>query len=190
VPYIDIPLQHISDHVLRDMGRGMGGQETRELMATIRRTVPGVTVRTTFLVGYPGETEADFNELLAYIREYRFDRLGAFAYSPEAGTPAVTAAAGLVSPRAAVARRRRIMEAQQQIALELNRSMIGKTIRVLADAPGKRGEVIGRTAGDAPDVDNLVRIRAPHSLLDRGFVDVNVTAAEPYKLHGTPSVSA
>ena len=128
VPYIDIPLQHIADSQLHGMARGMGSAETRALMKKLRQKLPGVTLRTTFLVGYPGETDADFEELLAYIKEFRFDRLGVFTYSPEEGTPAAAITAGLVPIETAEHRRDLIMRAQQEIALAKNKKMVGKTV--------------------------------------------------------------
>ncbi len=187
VPYVDIPLQHISDGQLRAMGRGMGSAETRALMEKLRATLPGVTLRTTFLVGYPGETDADFEELLAYVKEFRFDRLGVFTYSPEDGTPAAGITEGLVPVETAEHRRDLVMRAQQAIALEKNKALVGKTLEVVLDAALPGGKLAGRTKGDAPDVDNVVHVKGPKKLLDDGIVTVRVTGATPYELTAVPA---
>ncbi|MFA4943873.1 MAG: 30S ribosomal protein S12 methylthiotransferase RimO [Lentisphaeria bacterium] len=185
VPYLDMPLQHISDPMLKAMGRGLGARETRALLDTLRHAIPSLTFRTTFLVGYPGETAADFQELLELVQSFRFDRLGVFSYSPEEGTPAARLTAGLVPPELAEERRGRLMAAQQAIALEKNQALVGQTIRVLLDHAESARAWIGRTAGDAPDVDNRVRVHgaAPKG----GFREVRITAAEAYELEATPA---
>lgn len=186
VPYLDMPLQHISDHVLRDMGRGMGEAETRALCDRIRRRLPDAVFRTTFLVGYPGETEADFNTLLEFVRAFRFDRLGVFAYSPEAGTPAAAVTENLVPAAVAEARRARLMEEQQVIALEKNRALVGATLTILFEHADSARRWTGRTAGDAPEVDNVVRVVATPPRTP-GFAEVRITAAAPYELTAKPA---
>ncbi|OPZ31558.1 MAG: Ribosomal protein S12 methylthiotransferase RimO [Lentisphaerae bacterium ADurb.BinA184] len=184
VRYVDIPLQHISDPVLRAMGRGLGEAATHALMERIRRDIPGVAVRTTFLVGYPGETEADFETLLAFVGACRFDRLGVFAFSPEAGTPAAEVTAGLVPAALAQERRARLLALQQEISLARNQALVGKRLRVLVEARAGKGRFLGRTAADAPDVDNQVRFTGPADSRERGFVNVRIDRAEPYDLDG------
>jgi len=184
VRYIDVPLQHISDHVLRDMGRRMGGDETRQLLRRIRAAVPQAAVRTTFIVGYPGETADDFAELLEFVRAFRFERLGVFAYSPEPGTPASRIREALVPAEIAAQRRAQLMELQQGLSLERNRALVGQTLEVLLDGRRGRRTLVGRTFADAPEVDNTVLVRAPGKGLKLGFAQVRITAAAPYEISG------
>lgn len=185
VPYLDIPLQHISEPVLKAMRRGLGGRETRKLMERLRERWPGVAVRTTFLVGFPGETEADFQELFDYVSEYRFDRLGAFAFSPEEGTPAARISAGIVPAAVAEARRDALMARQQEIASEMNQALVGRTLRVIADVEERPGRYLGRTTADAPDIDNTVHFRGPRGGIPDHFAQVRIDQASAYDLTGT-----
>lgn len=185
VPYIDIPLQHIAEPMLTAMGRGLGGAATRARLAGIRAVIPEVTIRTTFLVGYPGETDSAFAELLDYITEFRFDRLGVFAFSPETGTPAAAITEGLVPRELAEERRDRLMRTQHTIALENNRRFVNREIPVLVEKALGKGKFVARSAGDAPDVDNVVHLRGPHDLLERGFATATITRADAYELFGT-----
>lgn len=184
VPYLDIPLQHISDHLLKAMRRGLGGRATRILMERLRERWPGVALRTTFLVGFPGETEADFEELLQYVTEFRFDRLGVFAYSPEAGTPAAEITEGVVPPALAAARHEALMARQQEIAAAANRALIGRVLRVITDREEHPGRYLGRTAADAPDIDNVVHFRGPRGGIDGHFATVRIDRASAYDLTG------
>lgn len=161
-PYVDVPLQHVSDRVLRRMGRGLARAESEELVSALRRRIPGVTLRTTFLTGFPGETEFDFAEALDFVREMRFERLGAFAYSPEEGT----AAEGLpdqVPQEVAERRRDELMATQQEIAFELAAERVGERAEVLME----EGEPLeddlhpARSPHEAPDVDPLIYVHAP-----------------------------
>ncbi len=190
LPYIDIPLQHISDAMLRAMGRRMRETETRDLMEKIRTRLPQAAVRTTFIVGYPGETDAEFETLLAFVEEYRFDRLGVFLFSPEPGTPAARSAAGPETPPARVARERRarIMEVQQRISAEKNQAMIGREIPVIVDAVNGR-TAIARSPADAPEIDGLVRVRSAEGLRPGRFLRVRITEAGPYDLHAVPLIA-
>jgi len=182
-PYLDIPLQHISTPVLKAMRRGMDGPATRERMARLRELWPGVAVRTTFLFGFPGETAEQAEEVMAYCREYQFERLGAFAFSPEEGTPAATMEDQV--PRAvAEARRDALLAQQQQLSLARNQALVGQRLQVLVDAAESRRDFLGRTLWDAPETDNLVHLRGPRDCLERGFVEVLVEKAEAYDLHG------
>jgi len=183
-PYLDVPLQHVSDHVLRAMGRGTTGGAVRDLVAKVRKRCPKAALRTTFLVGFPGETEDDFHQLLRFAAGCRFDRLGAFAFSPEKDTPAAGITADLVPPETARARRARLLEQQQAVSLELNRALIGASLTVLVDHAEGSGRFAGRTTADAPEIDNLVHFRGPEGCLDRGFVEVRITDASAYDLHG------
>ncbi len=184
VPYLDIPLQHISQPILRSMGRGMGEDQTRELMAAVRQRWPGVAVRTAFLVGYPGETDADFERLAEFVRQYRFERLGVFAFSPERGTRALQAAGEPVPSELAAERRTRLLTLQQDISLAHNAALVGSGCEVLVEAEVEPGSFVGRTTADAPDVDQLVHFTGPDDCVSRGLVDVRIAAAEPYDLHG------
>ena len=159
VPYLDMPLQHISDRVLKLMNRRHTRAETEAILARLRAAIPGLVMRTTFLVGSPGETEADFEELLAYVREARFERLGVFPYSFEADTPSAKLP-GHLPEEVKAGRRDRIMAAQQENAFAFNESLVGRTMDVLLDGrdPNHPGRMLGRTYADAPDVDGLVQV--------------------------------
>ncbi|MBR6371934.1 MAG: 30S ribosomal protein S12 methylthiotransferase RimO, partial [Victivallales bacterium] len=186
VPYLDIPLQHIATNVLRRMNRAMDGDKVRELLAGIRAKRPDMTIRTTFLVGFPGETEEDFQELLDYVKTFRFDRLGVFVFSPEAGTPAYEMKEGIVPEEVARERAEQIMLAQREISLAKNRSLIGTKAKVLLEelvSDSKRGQLWhGRTAGDAPEVDQTVTVKCKAKHNGPCFVEANVTAAKHYEL--------
>jgi ribosomal protein S12 methylthiotransferase len=182
VPYLDMPLQHIRDSLLKAMGRRFSEADTRRLVDRIREELPDVAQRTTFLVGFPGETDADFEALLAFVRETGFERLGVFAFSPEPGTPAAAMTEGLVPEAVAVDRCNAIMAAQQEIALEHNRRLVGETLSVLLEAPEEdEGDWWGRTTWDAPDIDDGVLVQGvPDDPLP--VVHARVTAAGAYDL--------
>lgn len=182
--YIDIPLQHISDRILRSMHRGMYSAGTRKLMDHIRTQVPEVSVRTAFIVGYPEETRKEFNELLAFIREQRFERAGVFTYSPEEGTAAYKLG-DTVSQKTKQSRAAELMEVQQEISASINQTRIGKTLKVLIDRV--EGEYYtGRTEYDSPEVDNEVLIPVKDNKLKIGnFYQVRITGAEEFDLFGT-----
>ena len=182
VPYLDIPLQHISSNILQGMKRGMNGDKTRELLARIRRDYPQLAIRTTFLVGFPGETEENFLELLAFVKEFRFDRLGVFAFSPEEGTPAAAMTEGLVPMEVAEQRKAAIMELQASISLEKNKAMVGKQTRVLLETQLKSRQWEGRTAADAPEVDQLVKVTTKRKYVGPRFVEAEIMAADEYFL--------
>ncbi len=180
VPYVDLPLQHISDRVLRRMGRGVTRELTERLLARLRDRIPDIALRTTLMVGFPGETEDDFAELLDFVRRTRFDALGVFAYSNEPETPA----ARLDDHVPEDVKRQRldaIMQAQQEIAFEKNRAFVGRTLEVLVEYPIEDGTLITRHAQQAPEVDGIVRVLdAPE---DAGpFLRVECTEAEGYDL--------
>ncbi len=184
--YLDIPLQHISDSILKSMRRGTTMEKTNRLLREFRSQVPGMTIRTTLIVGYPGETEEDFRLLKEWVQETRFDRLGCFTYSHEEDTHAF----GLQDDVPEEIKQRRaneIMEIQSQISWELNQKKIGKTFRCLIDR--KDGEYfVGRTESDSPDVDNEVLVDASRHYLKQGeFMNILITAAEDFDLYGVPA---
>ncbi len=185
VPYLDVPLQHISNPLLASMRRGMTEAQTRERMAAIRARHPHLAIRTTFMTGYPGETEADFQKLADFVKEFRFDRMGVFAFSPEEGTPAAAIAEGRVPPETAQKRLDSLMRLQKQISRKHNLSLVGQRLRVLVEEQLEDGTFVGRTAADAPEVDQTVHITIPKRgrkpRLD-AFADVAVTAAGAYDL--------
>ncbi len=176
--YIDIPLQHISDHMLGRMQRETSGDYIRDLIARIRAGIPGIAVRTTFIVGFPGETEADVDELCEFIREAKFERLGVFRYSAEDGTRAAKMDEQL-TVKVKEARWHKTMALQQEIAAEVSKSYVGKTIRVLVEEPG-----VARGEADAPDIDG--RVYVPRSLPVGEFADVTITDFRDYDLLALP----
>lgn len=181
--YLDMPLQHISDNMLKSMRRGTTSEKTRELVKTIREKVPGIALRTTLIAGYPGETKEDFNEMLEWVKETRFDRLGIFAYSHEENTHAYSLKDD-VSAKTKEKRVEAIMQAQQEISNQLNQEKIGKTYKVLFDR--KEGNYfIGRTEFDSPEVDNEVLVDAKKFYVRVGdFANVKITSAEDFDLYG------
>lgn len=183
--YIDIPLQHISDRVLKSMRRGTTYEKTNALLKKFREQVPQMAIRTTLIVGYPGETEADFMLLKNWVRDMRFDRLGCFAYSHEENTHAYKLEDD-VPPEVKQQRANEIMELQSQISWEKNQERIGQTLRCLVDR--KEGDYfIGRTEFDSPDVDNEVHIDARKYYVKTGdFVDVKITGAGDFDLEAVP----
>ena len=181
--YLDIPLQHASDTVLERMRRQITQQETRELIAYARRTVPDITIRTTMLVGFPGETETEFVELLDFIQDMKFERVGVFQYSHEEDTSAYEMEDS-VSAEEKAERANRVMEIQQSISYDKNEAKVGKTLKVLFDR--KEGEYfIGRTEGDSPEVDNEVLVDAKENFVRVGdFAMVEIVEAREYDLFG------
>lgn len=182
--YLDMPLQHASDPVLYAMRRQITKHETEELLDTIRRKLPDIHLRTTFLVGFPGETEEDFQTLLDFVRQQKFDRVGVFQYSHEENTAAHELEDD-ISSKVKASRASRLMEVQRQISHEKNLAMIGKTFKVLVDRK-ENGHFIGRTEADSPDVDNEVWIDASNGTYLRigDFADVTITDATEYDLYG------
>ena len=183
--YLDMPLQHISDRMLASMRRGTTKAKTEELVALIREKVPGVALRTTLIAGYPGETIADHEDAIEWVRKTRFDRLGVFQYSQEENTHAYSFADD-VPAKEKKRRAEAVMAAQQPISLAINSARIGKVLKVLLDRQeGKH--FIGRTEQDSPEVDNEVLIpAAAHSLRVGDFADIKITGAEEYDLLGEP----
>jgi len=180
--YIDIPLQHISDPILKSMRRGTTQEKTNALIREFRERVPGMAIRTTLIVGYPGETEADFNLLKQWVKDTKFDRLGCFTYSHEENTHAFNLEDD-VPEEVKMERANRIMALQSDISWALNQEKIGKQYRVVIDR--KEGEYyVGRTEYDSPDVDNEVLIAAQDGYLRQGdFYSVRITDAEDFDLY-------
>jgi len=185
--YLDIPLQHISDPILASMKRGTTQEKTTKLLKKFRKAMPEMAIRTTLIVGYPGETQADFEALKSFVKEMRFDRLGCFTYSHEENTTAYELEDD-VPEEVKLARANEIMEIQSQISWELNQEKIGKTFRCLIDR--KEGNYfVGRTEYDSPDVDNEVLIDAKKHYVKTGdFVEVKIIDATDYDLYGEPVV--
>lgn len=181
--YLDIPLQHASNPVLKRMRRQVTREEMVELIETARKIVPDIAIRTTFLVGYPGETEAEFEDLCDFVREMQFERMGVFQYSHEENTIAYDEADD-VDPDVKSDRAATLMEIQQPISEARNRSRIGSTIKVLFDR--KEGAYfIGRTEYDSPEVDNEVKVSAKDNYVRIGdFANVKITGASAYDLKG------
>ena len=183
--YLDIPVQHISDNVLKIMRRGITRRRTYELLNTIKEKVPGITLRTTLLVGHPGETLQDFEELKQFIQDFEFDRLGVFTYSHEENTHAYS----LEDEIPAAEKQRRaeeLMALQEEISLKKNQAKIGQTLKVLFDR--KEGEYfVGRSEADSPEVDNEVLVKASEHFIRLGdFADILITEAESFDLFGKP----
>jgi ribosomal protein S12 methylthiotransferase len=182
VPYLDLPLQHINDRILKRMQRRVSRRETESLLGRLRSAIPGLTLRTTFIVGSPGETEAEFEELRSFVDETRFERVGVFTYSFEPGTPA-TRLDGHLAEEVKQERRDRLMRTQQQIALAWSEQQLGKEWEAIVDGPDPEvpNGVVGRGYADAPDIDCLIRIKGK-KLRPGDLVRVKITAADGYDL--------
>ncbi len=180
--YLDLPVQHVSDTVLRSMRRGISAREQRELLEKIRNRVPGLALRTTLIVGYPTETESEFEELLQFVEEQQFHRLGVFPYSQEDGTASFPLG-DPVPPAVKEERKERIMEIQREISLARNESLIGTVQKVLIDRK-EDGRFVGRTAADAPEIDNEVYVRSDRELAAGTFCDVEIVEASEYDTYG------
>lgn len=185
--YLDIPLQHGSTKILQAMRRGITREKTEELVHSIRAKVPGITIRTTLIAGYPGETEEDFQEMYDFVERMRFDRLGIFTYSHEENTHAHNFEDD-VPAEVKQKRADAIMELQSGISYDLNQEKIGKIFKVLFDR-AEGDYFIGRTEFDSPDVDNEVLVKKSESYVRLGdFADVTITSADHYDLYGNVSV--
>lgn len=182
--YIDIPLQHINDRVLKAMHRRVTRRETESLLKRLRTRIPGVSIRTTFIAGFPGETEAEHRELREFVRDFGFDMLGVFPYSNEPGTPAHKMKDHL--PPALISERvEELMLTQQQVAFARAKARKGERLRVMIDDYGRKGVYTARHQGQAPDVDSVVYVDGGE--FDPGqFVDVKVTGAREYDLLAKP----
>jgi ribosomal protein S12 methylthiotransferase len=182
--YLDMPVQHVNDGILASMRRGIGSAGLRKLVREIRGAVPGIALRTTLIVGYPGEGEAEYQELKDFVEESAFERLGVFTYSQEEGTFAYPL--GDPVPAAVKeARRDELMELQREIALRRNQQFIGGSLRILVDTVSD-GEALGRSEYDAPEVDNEVVIHGTRPFRTGTFYDVRIVDAEAYDLFAEP----
>jgi len=181
--YIDIPLQHVSDNLLSSMKRGTTMQKTKNLIKKFRQEVPGITIRTSLIVGYPNETEKEFQELLDFVEESKFDRLGVFTYSHEENTSAFDLNDN-VPQEVKHQRAEELMDLQSSISYQLNQNRIGETYKVIFDR--KEGDYfIGRTQFDSPDVDNEVIVNAQDFYVRLGdFANIKITKADHYDLYG------
>ena len=189
VKYLDIPLQHASQNVLKLMKRGGNRASLERLIERVRRRVPDIAVRTTFITGFPGETEADFQELLAFIKQVEFDRVGVFTYSDEEGTPAYDLP-NKVEPKVAKKRRDRLMKAQAKISLRRNQAKVGEVFQVLFEGESTESDLLwqGRLETQAPDIDGCILISdAPEGFIPQPgeLVNVLITEAQEYDLVGS-----
>ena len=181
--YLDIALQHISDKVLTNMRRHIGRQETLELLARLRREVPGIHIRTTLMVGFPGEGEQEFEELMDFTREARFERMGAFAYSEEAGTWAAEHLSDDIPQEVKQERLQQLMALQEDISMEIQEQKVGRTLKVIVDRE-EEDYYVGRTQWDSPEVDPEVLISKEKPLSIGDFAQVHITQALPFELMG------
>lgn len=182
--YLDLPIQHASDNILKRMGRRTNQEELREIIEKLREEIPDICLRTTLISGFPGETEEDHEELLAFVDEMEFDRLGVFTYSPEEDTPAAVME-NQIDEEIKEERRDEIMELQQEIAFEMAENMTGKVVMAMIE--GKIAEddaYVARTYKDAPNVDGYLFINSEESLMTGDFVKVRITGSNEYDLIG------
>lgn len=181
--YLDIALQHVSDKVLENMRRHITGDETRNLLAKIREKVPGINIRTTLMVGFPGEDEEAFEELLEFVKEQRFERMGAFAYCEEEDTFAAKTFTDDIPEEVKQERLDKLMALQEQIALELQEEKVGRTMKVMIDREEEE-YYVGRTEFDSPEVDPEVLVKKTATLSPGNFYNVKITEALPFELIG------
>jgi ribosomal protein S12 methylthiotransferase len=184
VPYLDMPVQHGDDGVLRRMRRAVTGRRMKDVIAQFRDAIPGLTVRTTVLVGFPGETEAEFDNLLGFVEDVAFDRLGVFTYSAEDGTPAEHMA-DQVPPAVMAERAALVQETQDRLAWPRQKALFGTRQTVLVDGPGADPAFPfeGRLAGQAPEIDGVVLLRDA-ALRPGRFADVSIVEVDGYELVG------
>jgi ribosomal protein S12 methylthiotransferase len=186
LPYIDIPLQHASDNMLRRMSRRVNRADTEELLGRLRSRIDGLSLRTTFITGFPGETDDDFAQLVEFAQKHRFERMGVFTYSLEPDTPAANLP-NHVPAEVMEQRREQLMAVQQEIAFEHLETQIGRTLDVILDQPvaGEKNVFVGRSTADAPDVDGLVFVTGDqHKLRAGDIVPVEIVASQEYDLVG------
>lgn len=184
VKYVDIPIQHINNQILKRMNRKTSKEDIIQLITSLRKEIPGIIIRTTLIVGFPGETEEHFQELVEFITEYKFDRLGAFAYSHEEDTPSFKLD-GQVEEEIKEARREIIMETQLEISIENNEKKVDNVYRVLVDEIDSAENLyIGRTYMDAPEIDGIVFFNSTEDYTVGEFVDIKITEAMEYDLKG------
>jgi len=185
LPYLDVPFQHAAARVLKLMKRPASSENNLERIRAWRAACPDITIRSTFIVGFPGETEAEFEELLQFIEAAELDRVGCFAYSPVGGA-AANALPGAVPPEVKEERRARFMTAQSAVSARRLARKVGRTLRVLVDEVAS-GHAIGRSAADAPEIDGVVRIARPGRLKVGDWADVRITRADVHDLFGIPA---
>ena len=182
--YLDMPIQHASNEILKRMGRRTTREDIEATVAKLRRRIPGIVLRTTLITGFPGETEEDFDELTAFVEKMRFERLGCFPYSKEEGTDAAKMK-GQVPKRVRERRKNVIMKLQREICSQYSESLVGQTLPVLVDGYLPEEDIFtGRTEGDAPTIDGAAFFEGPSSLLSGDIVPVRITAAAEYDLTG------
>lgn len=181
--YLDIALQHSSDAMLKKMRRGITRKKTEELLARIRREVPGIAIRTTLMVGHPGETEQDFEDLLDFVAKMRFERMGAFAYSNEQGTYAYKKYEDNILSKIKMQRLNSLMELQQEIAEKVSESFVGKDLKVIVDRE-ETEYFVGRTEFDSPEVDPEVFIAKEESIKVGSFYTIKITSSNAFELFG------
>ncbi len=184
LPYLDIPVQHASSNMLTAMKRGLDANGLRRLLLDLRNEIPDLKLRTSVIVGFPGETQADFDTLLDFLEEIQFDRLGVFRYSEEEDTSAADLEDD-VSPDVKVARMDAVMDLQHSIAFNKNQELIGSELEVIIDAPDpeNEGQMLGRTVWDAPDIDQIVFVDGEYEL--GSIIKLKITDAGPYELYGS-----
>ena len=180
--YIDLPIQHISDSILKKMGRRTNGREIKDLISRLREEIPGIAIRTSLISGFPGETEEDHELLKSFVEEMKLDRVGVFTYSREEGTPAA-AMKDQVKKSVSRQRRKELMLAQQKVVFEKNRSFAGSNISVIIDGKLSDEDVyVGRTYRDAPDIDGCVFVKTDRELISGMIIDAQVTGFKDYDL--------
>jgi ribosomal protein S12 methylthiotransferase len=183
--YIDIPIQHITDNMLGVMKRSHNRFETETILNTLRKEIPGAVIRTTLIAGHPGETEKDFLELRNFISDFRFDRLGVFAYSHEEDTYSYIKYEDEIAQELKEERVAELMQIQQNISAELNEQFIGKVFKVIIDRQ-ENEFFVGRTEFDSPEVDQEVLIAAKHNLTAGNFYNILINKATEFDLYGDP----
>jgi len=188
--YVDLPIQHISDSILKKMNRHVTKNDIITLIEKLRKNIPGMAIRTSVIVGFPGESEKDFKELAEFVKDVKFDRLGTFTYSLEEGTKAYSFPKQ-VPDKEKQSRLKHIMKLQQDVSRENNNKYMGKTVRVLVDQkdPSSPGQYIARTEHDAPEVDGVVYVRSKKELKPGDFIDVSIEDTLEYDLVGVHEFS-
>ena len=182
--YLDLPIQHASDGILKRMGRRTSKEELVHIISRLREEIPDITLRTTLITGFPGETQEQHEELMDFVDEMEFDRLGVFTYSPEEGTPAASMP-DQIEESIKEDRRAELMELQQEIAFEQAENMIGKEVLVMIEGKvAEENAYVGRTYKDAPNVDGLIFVNTDAELMSGDFAKVKVTGACEYDLIG------
>jgi ribosomal protein S12 methylthiotransferase len=185
LPYLDIPFQHASQSVLKAMRRPAAAETTLRRIERWRERVPDLTLRSTFIVGFPGETEADFEELMQWLEAAQLDRVGCFTYSPVEGATA-NELPGAVDPEVAEQRRERFMHLQENISANRLIAKVGREMRVLVDEVGEEGTVLARSSADAPEIDGVVYVEGADDVAVGDWLDVRITDADIHDLWAEP----